>query len=66
MYWLKILHEILGEAKEAGEMHLGKYATDSINIMVSNLEAQNSEILKVYQIEEGGLHQGKHLQLIVY
>lgn len=47
-------------------MHLGKYASDSINIMVSNLEAQNSEILKVYQIEGDGLHPGKHLQLIVY
>lgn len=61
MYWLKRLHEIQEEAKEANEKCLEEYATDSINIMVSNVEERNSEILGVYQTGGDVLHQDKHL-----
>lgn len=61
MYWLKRLHEIQEEAKEANEKRLEEYATDAIEIMVSKVEERNSEILRVYQSGGDILHQDKHL-----
>ena len=52
MYWLKRLHEIQEEAKEANEAHLEEYATDAIGFMVNNVKERNSEILRAY--ENGG------------
>ena len=61
IYWLKRLHEIQEEAKEANEKRLEEYATNAINTMVSNVEEQNSEILRAYQTGGDDLHQDKHL-----
>lgn len=61
MYWLKRLHEIRDEAKEANENRLEEYAADAINVMVSNVEERNSEVLRAYQNGGDALHQDKHL-----
>jgi hypothetical protein len=61
MYWLKRLHEIKEETKEAGETALEEYATDTIVYMVEKVKERNSGILKTY--EDGGdvLHEDAHL-----
>lgn len=61
MYWLKRLHEIQEEAREAKEERLEEYASDAISRMVSEVEERNSEILRVYQAGGEALHQDKHL-----
>lgn len=61
MYWLKRLHEIQGEAREAKEELLEEYATDAIDCMVSKVEQRNSEILRIYQRSGDALHQEKYL-----
>ncbi|KAJ9241657.1 hypothetical protein DTO169E5_3401 [Paecilomyces variotii] len=61
MYWLKRLHEIQEEAKEAKEDLLVEYATDAIGYMLNQLEQRNSEILRAYQNGGDALHQEKHL-----
>jgi tRNA A37 methylthiotransferase MiaB len=61
MYWLKRLHEIQEEAKEANEKRLEEYATDAIETMLSNVEERNSEILRAYQTAGDVIHQEKHL-----
>ncbi|KIL90097.1 hypothetical protein FAVG1_06835 [Fusarium avenaceum] len=61
MYWLKRLHEIRDEAKEANEDRLEEYATDAIDAMVANVETRNSEILRAYQNGSTYLHQDHHL-----
>ncbi|KAJ5795142.1 hypothetical protein N7457_001741 [Penicillium paradoxum] len=61
MFWLKRLHEIQEEAKEANEARLEEYATDAIETIVSNVEERNSEILRAYQAGGDALHQDKHL-----
>jgi hypothetical protein len=61
MYWIKRLHEIQEEAKEANEKRLEEYATDAIERMVSQMNERNSGTLRAY--ENGGdvLHWDKHL-----
>ncbi|KJJ33286.1 hypothetical protein AFLA70_818g000290 [Aspergillus flavus AF70] len=61
MFWLKRLHEIQEEAKEANEKRLEEYATDAIDLMLSDVEKRNSEILRAYQTGGDVLHQEKHL-----
>ncbi|GFF31233.1 hypothetical protein IFM58399_02820 [Aspergillus lentulus] len=61
IYWLKRLHEIQEEAKEAKEELLEEYATDAIDYMLSKLEQRNSEIFRAYQNGGDALHQEKHL-----
>ncbi|KAJ5118861.1 hypothetical protein N7526_010498 [Penicillium atrosanguineum] len=61
IYWLKRLHEIQEEAKEAKEELLEEYATDAIEYMVSTVMQRNSEILRAYQNGGDDLHQEKHL-----
>lgn len=61
MYWLKRLHEIQEEAKDAEEERLEEYATDAIERMVSNVDERNSEILRAYQAGGDVIHQDKHL-----
>ncbi|RDL35220.1 uncharacterized protein BP5553_07151 [Venustampulla echinocandica] len=61
IYWLKRLHEIQEEAKEANEKRLEEYATDAIDLMVSNVKERNSEILRAYQNGGDILHEDKHL-----
>ena len=56
MYWLKRLHEIQEEAREAKDECLEEYASDAISRMVSEVETRNSEILRVYQAGGGFLH----------
>ncbi|KAF9771033.1 hypothetical protein IL306_011345 [Fusarium sp. DS 682] len=64
MYWLKRLHEIRDEAKEANEDRLEEYATDTIDSMVSIVEERSSEILRVYQNGGKDLHQDHHLSCL--
>lgn len=61
IYWLKRLHEIQEEAKEAKEELLEEYATRAIDYMLSKLVQRNSEILRAYQHGGDALHQEKHL-----
>ncbi|OAA59365.1 hypothetical protein ISF_06300 [Cordyceps fumosorosea ARSEF 2679] len=63
MYWLKRLHEIRDEAKEAKEKQLEEYAADAIDLMVSNVRERNSEILKVYNAA-GDLQKDEHLSCL--
>ncbi|KAK1912109.1 hypothetical protein P3342_009708 [Pyrenophora teres f. teres] len=61
MYWLKRLHEIRDEAKEANEARLVEYAEDAIERMVSGVKERSSDILRAYK--DGGevVLQDKHL-----
>lgn len=61
MYWLKRLHEIQVEAKEAKEKSLEEYAADAIKFMVNSVETRNSGILRAYKTGGDVLHQDKHL-----
>lgn len=61
MYWLKRVHEICDEAKEAGDGPLEEYATDAIEYMTSKLEERNSEILRAYRDGGDFLQQEKYL-----
>ncbi|KAE8355969.1 hypothetical protein BDV28DRAFT_162087 [Aspergillus coremiiformis] len=61
MYWLKRLHEIQEEAKEANETRVEEYAAGAIENMVLDVETRNSEILRVYQAGADVLHREKHL-----
>ncbi|KAJ5099004.1 hypothetical protein N7532_006005 [Penicillium argentinense] len=61
MFWLKRLHEIQEETKEAGEKRLGEYATDAIELMVGHVEELNSGILRAYRTGGDTLQQDKHL-----
>lgn len=64
MFWLKRLHEIEEEAKEANDKALEELAADGIEYMVNIIKARNAEVLRVY--ENGGdvLHQDKHLSCL--
>lgn len=52
MYWLKRLHEIREEAKDANEKILEEQTTDAIDRMVKQVHERNSGILRAYQ--DGG------------
>ncbi|GKU16134.1 unnamed protein product, partial [Fusarium langsethiae] len=64
MYWLKRLHEIRDQAKDANDNRLEEYATDAIDAMVSNVEERNSEILRAFQNSGEDLHQDQHLSCL--
>jgi hypothetical protein len=61
MYWLKRLHEIQEEAKEANEKRLEEQATEAIDWMVRNVKDRNAGILRAYQNGGDVLHQDEHL-----
>lgn len=61
MFWLKRLHEIQQEAKDANKKELEELAIDAIERMVNTVEERNSEILRAYQAEGHVLYQDKHL-----
>lgn len=60
LYWLKRLHEILDEAEQASEKGLAEHAAEAIEVMLSNVEERNSEILRVSKAEGDALQQNKH------
>jgi hypothetical protein len=61
MYWLKRLHEIQEEAKEANEKRLEEQATEAIDWMIRDVKDRNSGILRAYQNGGDLLHQDEHL-----
>ncbi|KAG5659145.1 hypothetical protein KAF25_000347 [Fusarium avenaceum] len=61
MFWLKRLHEIRDEASEAKEDTLEEHAAEAIDIMVSNVEERNSEIIRAYKNGSAYLHEDHHL-----
>lgn len=61
MYWLKRLHEIQEEAKEANEKHIEELATDAIARMSEAIKSRNSGILRAYQNGGDTLHEDEHL-----
>lgn len=64
MFWLRRLHEIQDEAKQAGDKYLEKLAADGIQYMVSTIKERNSEILRAYKKGGDALHQDKHLSCL--
>jgi hypothetical protein len=61
MYWLKRLHEIREEAKDANEKILEEQTTDAIDRMVKQVHERNSGILRAYQDGGDFLKQDEHL-----
>lgn len=61
MFWLKRLHEIQEEAKEASEQALEELASSGIEYMVNTITERNSEIIRAYKNGGDFLHQDKHL-----
>ncbi|QPG95247.1 hypothetical protein C2857_007901 [Epichloe festucae Fl1] len=64
MFWLKRLHEIQEEAKDAKEKRLDDLATEAIDIMIANVKERNSDILRTYQSSGEAVHQDKHLRCL--
>lgn len=64
MFWLKRLHEIQEEAKEANEKVLEELATDGIEFTITIIKQRNAEILRVYKNGGDALHQDKHLSCL--
>lgn len=64
MFWLKRLHEIQDEAKEANEKALEELATDGIEYTTTIIQQRNVEILRVYKNGGDALHQDKHLSCL--
>ncbi|KAF4995277.1 hypothetical protein FGRMN_5242 [Fusarium graminum] len=64
MFWLKRLHEIRDQAKEADESRLEEYATEAIDQMVSRVEERNSEILRAFKDGDEELHKDPHLSCL--
>ncbi|KAJ5847617.1 hypothetical protein N7455_011574 [Penicillium solitum] len=64
MFWLKRLHNIQEEAKEANEKALEELATDGIEYMVNTIKERNSEVLRAYANGGDALHQDKHLSCL--
>ncbi|KAJ5520787.1 hypothetical protein N7463_001240 [Penicillium fimorum] len=61
MYWLKRLHEIQEEAKQASEKVLEECVSEAIERMVDEAGERNSEILRVYKDSGDILYNDKHL-----
>ncbi|KAJ5153874.1 Protein of unknown function DUF3632 [Penicillium coprophilum] len=61
MFWLKRLHEIQEEAKQANENALEELATDGIEYMVDKVKDRNAEVLRAYKNGGDALHQDKYL-----
>lgn len=64
MFWLKRLHEIRDEAREANENGLVEHATDCIEWMCNSAEERNSEILRAFQNGGKDLHHDPHLSCL--
>ncbi|KAJ6177665.1 hypothetical protein N7519_008126 [Penicillium mononematosum] len=64
MFWLKRLHEIQEEAKEANEKALEELATDGIQYMINKIKQRNAEVLRAYKNGGDALHQDKHLSCL--
>jgi hypothetical protein len=64
MFWLKRLHEVQKEAKEANEKPLEELADDGIQYMVNTIKQRNSEVLRAYKNGGDFLHQDKHLSCL--
>ncbi|EAW12458.1 DUF3632 domain-containing protein [Aspergillus clavatus NRRL 1] len=64
MFWLKRLHEIQEEAKEANEKALEGLATDGIQYMINTIKQRNTEVLRAYKNGGNALHQDKHLSCL--
>jgi hypothetical protein len=61
MYWLKRLHEIQEEAKEASEKRIEELATDAISQLSKVIKDRNFGILRAYQNGWDALREDKHL-----
>ncbi|KAB8212157.1 hypothetical protein BDV34DRAFT_184706 [Aspergillus parasiticus] len=64
MFWLKRLHEIQEEAKEANEKALDELATDGIQYMINTIKQRNSEVIRAYKNGDDALHQDRHLSCL--
>ncbi|KAJ5413028.1 hypothetical protein N7465_005333 [Penicillium sp. CMV-2018d] len=64
MFWLKRLHEIQEEAKEANEKALEELATDGIEYMINTIKQRDAEVLRAYKNGGDALHQDKHLSCL--
>ncbi|CAG7945146.1 unnamed protein product [Penicillium nalgiovense] len=64
MFWLKRLHEIQEEAKEANEKALEELATDGIQYMINTIKQRNAEVIRAYKNDGDALHQDKHLSCL--
>ncbi|CAG8309505.1 unnamed protein product [Penicillium nalgiovense] len=64
MFWLKRLHEIQEEAKEANEKALEELATDGIQYMIITIKQRNAEVIRAYKNGGDALHQDKHLSCL--
>ncbi|PIG81987.1 hypothetical protein AARAC_002214 [Aspergillus arachidicola] len=64
MFWLKRLHEIQEEAKEANEKALEELAIDGIQYMINTVKQRNAQVLRAYKNGGDALHQDKHLSCL--
>lgn len=64
MYWLKRLHEIQEEAKQANETRLEGQAAEAIGFMVRDAKERNSGIVRAYQSGGDVLRNDKHLSCL--
>ncbi|BCR94962.1 DUF3632 domain-containing protein [Aspergillus luchuensis] len=64
MFWLRRLHELQDEAKQAGEKALEELAADGIQYMVNTIKDRNSEVLRAYKNGGDELHQDKYLSCL--
>ncbi|PYH67394.1 DUF3632 domain-containing protein [Aspergillus vadensis CBS 113365] len=64
MFWLRRLHEIQDEAKQADEKSLEELAADGIQYMVNTIKDRNSEVLRAYKNGGDALHQDKYLSCL--
>lgn len=64
MFWLRRLHEIQDEAKQAAERALEELAADGIQYMVNTIKDRNSEVLRAYKNGGDVLHQDKYLSCL--
>lgn len=64
MFWLKRLHEIQEEAKQANEKALSELANDGIQYMISTIKQRNAEVLRAYKNGGDALHQDKYLSCL--
>ena len=61
MYWLKRLHEIQEEAKDANEKRMEELATDAISQMSTVIKDRNFGILRANQNGWDALREDTHL-----
>jgi hypothetical protein len=64
MFWLKRLHELQDQAKEANEKVLEELAADGIQYMINTIKQRNSEILRAYKNGSDALHRNKYLSCL--